>query len=52
VVFTLDVNEWNGERSLQLRVCDVRLSETNAAITNATTVTLGERTAPAAKAAV
>ncbi|WP_207496269.1 single-stranded-DNA-specific exonuclease RecJ [Aridibaculum aurantiacum] len=27
VVFTLDVNEWNGERSLQLRVCDVRLSE-------------------------
>lgn len=27
VVFTLDINEWNGEKSLQLRVCDIRLSE-------------------------
>jgi single-stranded-DNA-specific exonuclease len=26
VVFTLDVNEWNGEKSLQLRVCDVKPS--------------------------
>jgi single-stranded-DNA-specific exonuclease len=27
IVFTLDENEWNGEKSLQLRVCDFRLSE-------------------------
>jgi single-stranded-DNA-specific exonuclease len=29
VVFTLDENEWNGEKHLQLRVCDLRLSEEN-----------------------
>jgi single-stranded-DNA-specific exonuclease len=27
MVFTLDENEWNGERSLQLKVIDLRLSE-------------------------
>jgi single-stranded-DNA-specific exonuclease len=27
IVFTLDENEWNGERSLQLKVIDMRLSE-------------------------
>ena len=27
VVFTLDENEWNGQTFLQLKVCDVRLSE-------------------------
>jgi single-stranded-DNA-specific exonuclease len=27
VVFTLEENEWNGEKSLQLKVCDLRLSE-------------------------
>ncbi|HEX8333787.1 MAG TPA: single-stranded-DNA-specific exonuclease RecJ [Segetibacter sp.] len=27
VVFTLEENEWNGEKSLQLKVCDFRLSE-------------------------
>jgi single-stranded-DNA-specific exonuclease len=29
VVFTLDENEWNGEKHLQLKVCDLRLSEEN-----------------------
>jgi single-stranded-DNA-specific exonuclease len=27
VVFTLEENEWNGEKSLQIKVCDLRLSE-------------------------
>jgi single-stranded-DNA-specific exonuclease len=27
IVFTLDINEWNGEKSLQLKVLDVRESE-------------------------
>ena len=27
VVFTIDVNEWNGEKNLQLRMIDFRLSE-------------------------
>ncbi len=27
VVYTLDVNEWNGELSLQLKVCDFKLSD-------------------------
>lgn len=27
IVFTLDLNEWNGEKSLQLKVIDLRLSE-------------------------
>ena len=27
VVFTLDINEWNNEKTLQLRVCDVREAE-------------------------
>ena len=27
VVFKLDENEWNGEKSLQLKVSDLRLSE-------------------------
>lgn len=27
IVFTLDMNEWNGEKNLQLKVIDVRLSE-------------------------
>jgi single-stranded-DNA-specific exonuclease len=30
VVFTIDENEWNGITSLQLKVCDFRLSETSA----------------------
>ena len=28
IVYTLDENEWNGETSLQLKVIDIRLSET------------------------
>jgi single-stranded-DNA-specific exonuclease len=31
VVFTLDENEWNNEKHLQLRVIDFRLSEENVA---------------------
>ena len=27
IVFTLDMNEWNGEKNLQLKVIDIRLSE-------------------------
>jgi single-stranded-DNA-specific exonuclease len=27
IVFTLDENEWNGSKTLQLKVIDVRLSE-------------------------
>ncbi len=27
IVFTLEENEWNGETNLQLKVCDLRLSE-------------------------
>jgi single-stranded-DNA-specific exonuclease len=27
VVYTIDLNEWNGQTSVQLKVCDVRLSE-------------------------
>ena len=27
IVFTLDMNEWNGEKNLQLKVIDLRLSE-------------------------
>ena len=27
IVFTLEENEWNGEKSLQMKVCDFRLSE-------------------------
>ncbi|MBN9295561.1 MAG: single-stranded-DNA-specific exonuclease RecJ [Filimonas sp.] len=29
IVFTLDLNEWNGEKKLQLRVIDLKLSHTN-----------------------
>ena len=29
IVYTLDENEWNGESVLQLKVIDIRLSETN-----------------------
>lgn len=29
IVFSLDLNEWNGTTNLQLRMIDVRLSETN-----------------------
>ena len=28
IVYTLDENEWNGEIHLQLKVIDIRLSET------------------------
>jgi single-stranded-DNA-specific exonuclease len=31
VVFTVDLNEWNGESSIQLKVIDFRLSESTAA---------------------
>ncbi|MEP6514528.1 MAG: DHHA1 domain-containing protein [Parafilimonas sp.] len=27
IVYTIDLNEWNGEQTLQLKVCDIRLSE-------------------------
>jgi single-stranded-DNA-specific exonuclease len=27
VIFTLELNEWNGEKNLQLKVIDIRLSE-------------------------
>ena len=27
IVFTIDENEWNGERSLQMKMIDVRLSK-------------------------
>jgi single-stranded-DNA-specific exonuclease len=27
VVFTLDENEWNGNKQLQMKVIDIRLSE-------------------------
>jgi single-stranded-DNA-specific exonuclease len=26
IVFTVEENEWNGQKSLQLKVCDFRLS--------------------------
>jgi len=29
IVYTLDENEWNGEINLQLKVIDLRISETN-----------------------
>ena len=29
IVFNIDENEWNGVKSLQLKVCDLRLSEIN-----------------------
>ena len=29
IVFNIDENEWNGVKSLQLKVCDIRLSEIN-----------------------
>lgn len=29
IVFTIDENEWNGETNLQLKVIDIRLTETN-----------------------
>ena len=29
IVFNIDENEWNGIKSLQLKVCDIRLSEIN-----------------------
>ena len=31
IVYTLDENEWNGEITLQLKVIDIRLSQTTAA---------------------
>ena len=34
IVFTLEENEWNGEKSLQLNVCDFRLSEDDVAFEN------------------
>ncbi len=31
IIYTLDENEWNGEKTLQLKVIDIRLSQTEAA---------------------
>ena len=52
VVFTLDINEWNGEKTLQLRVCDVRLSETSNALTNSTSIMVGEAASTVVEASV
>jgi single-stranded-DNA-specific exonuclease len=30
MIYTLDENEWNGEKHLQLKVIDIRLSESDA----------------------
>jgi single-stranded-DNA-specific exonuclease len=27
IVYTLDINEWNGEQTLQLKLIDLKLSE-------------------------
>ena len=27
IVFNIDLNEWNGEKSIQLKMIDIRLSE-------------------------
>jgi single-stranded-DNA-specific exonuclease len=46
VVFTLEENEWNGEKSLQLKVCDLRLSEAQpTTLKNAQVLVADERNA-------
>ena len=34
IVYTIDQNEWNGETNLQLKVIDIRLSQSEIAETN------------------
>jgi single-stranded-DNA-specific exonuclease len=42
VVFTLEENDWNGEKSLQLKVCDFRLSEVKSTLSKTVDVLVAD----------